>query len=87
MLVVLVESLRLVEDSASERERERRRGVQQGVYEGVFGAEKGTGEEMGVGVLMQALLWQEDGTGLKMEKGRRGMKEDKEKGKDEGQGV
>lgn len=31
VLVVLVESLRLVEDSARERERERRRGVQQGV--------------------------------------------------------
>lgn len=31
VLVVLVESLRLVEDSAREWERERRRGVQQGV--------------------------------------------------------
>ena len=31
VLVVLVESLMLVEDSANERERERRRGVQQGV--------------------------------------------------------
>lgn len=31
VLVVLVESLRLVEDSARERDRERRRGVQQGV--------------------------------------------------------
>lgn len=31
VLVVLVESRRLVEDSARERDRERRRGVQQGV--------------------------------------------------------
>lgn len=31
VLVVLVESLRLVEDSARERDRERRRGVQLGV--------------------------------------------------------
>lgn len=31
VLVVLVESLRLVKDSARERERERRRGVQHGV--------------------------------------------------------
>lgn len=56
VLVVLVESLRLVEDSASEKERERRRGVQQGVYEGVGGAEKGIGEEIGVDVPLQALL-------------------------------
>lgn len=31
VLVVLVESLRLVEDSASEKDSERRRGVQEGV--------------------------------------------------------
>lgn len=56
VLVVLVESLRLVEDSAREREGERRRGVQQGVYEGVAGVANGTGEAVGVGVLKQTLL-------------------------------
>ena len=56
VLVVLVESLKLVEDSARDSDRERRRGVQQGVKEGVDGAEKGIGEGALVGVLMLALL-------------------------------
>lgn len=59
VLVVLVGSLRLVEDSAREKESERRRGVHEGVQEGVGGAEKGTGEEMGDAAPLQVLLRQE----------------------------